>query len=372
MSNQAISEQLIEGSGRMRMQKLISVLVLLAISLLPIQDANAVNIAQFDGLFRTYTVLGSPKHVVVETAGKVWFTAPNADAIGLLSITEVTSQVAEYSTRYFPTGDGSKPYDLALHDGVIWFTLAGGDALGKLTIATETLTYYSLPPNSGPRGLAINTSDNTIWCVTNAGNTLIRFDPASETIEEFQYPVVNAGLEDLAFNGSGALWMTATARNEVRQFDLNTMAFQIPIPTGSSGGAPVTVVIDALNYPWVTFSSLGEIGRYAPGTLALWRRFAAPLNDGEPTGLHIEGDSFSQQIWYTLRAAGAVGYFHTRNSGQLMTPHLNFPLPGSNSAPWGITVGSGNVAWIADSGANQLVEWRPPYFEAIYLPAITR
>jgi len=366
-----LSKKVARWPGKLQTLTAALIFVLLTINLLPQQSANAETLSVSNGLFRSYAVLGSPKHVVVETPDRIWFTAPDADAIGLLTVIEVTDQVIEYHTRYFLTGAGSKPYDLVLHQGAIWFTLAGANALGKLVIATETLTQYPLSPGSEPRGIAVNPVDGTIWCVTRTGNALVKFDPIATTAEEFPYPVADAGLEDVTFGGDNVVWMTSTTRNEVRQFDLTTGQFQLAVPTGSDG-APISVVVDVLNYPWVTFSSTGDIGRYAPGTLALWRRFAAPMSAGQPAGLHIRGDSFSQQVWYTLTAGGAVGYFRTRNSGQLMTPHLNFPLPGRNSSPWGVTVSADGVVWIADSGANQLVEWLPPYYEPLYLPAIAR
>lgn len=353
-----------------RLALIVVVIALLAASL-PTTSAWAETTALTDGLFRTYAVVGSPKHVAVETPGRIWFTAPDADAIGLLSVVQISDQVVEYRTRYFLTGGGSKPYDLAIHNGEVWFTLTGSNELGRLTIATEAITRYALTAGSAPRGLAVRASDATLWFAAHGGNALGHFDPATQTLTDYPYPTANAGLEEVTFGNGGEVWVTATASNEVRQFDPVSETFQLAVPTGV-GGAPISIAVDVFNYPWVTFSETGDISRYAPGTLALWRRFAAPTSGGQPAGLHLQGDSFAQTIWYTLAAGGAAGYFQTRNSGQLLTPHINFPLPGPHSAPWGITVDANGTAWIADSGANQLVEWLPPYYKSLYLPALMR
>lgn len=349
----------------------VAIAIMLAAAQLPSTVAHAETATLSHDFFRSYAVLGSPKHVVVETPGRIWFTAPDIDAIGLLQITEISDRVVEYSTRYFLTGADSEPYDLLLHQGEIWFTMMGTSALGRLTIATEELTRYAVTPASAPRGLVLAPDASALWFVTHAGDTLGRFDLATTTLQEYPYPAAGAGLETLAFNTSNQIWLTATARNEVRLFDPATETFLQPVPAGTNG-APITVVVDAFNLPWVTFSQAGDISRYAPGTLALWRRYAAPLAGGQPAGLFLQGDTFSQSVWYTLSGAGAAGFFQVRATGQLQTPHINFPLPGPNSAPWGITVAANGVAWIADSGANQLVEWRPPYFSATFLPSIVQ
>lgn len=354
----------------LRLRVALLILAVVATSL-PVTSARAETSSLADGLFRTYAVLGNPKHVAVEAPGRIWFTAPSIDAVGVLTVVEINDRIVEYRTRYFFTVAGSKPYDLVVHNGVVWFTLSGTSELGRLLIATEELTHYPLALNSVPHGLALRENDATLWYAAQGGNALGRFDTATSLLTEFPYPKPNAGLEDIAFGAGNEVWVTATQGNEVRQFDAVAETFQLAVPTGV-GGAPISIAVDVFNFPWVTFAETGDISRYAPGTLALWRRFAAPLSAGQPAGIHIQGDSFSQRIWYTLSAAGAVGYFHTRNSGQLLTPHINFRLPGLNSAPWGITVDADGAAWIADSGANQLVEWLPPYFEPLYLPVIAR
>ena len=115
-----------------------------------------------------------------------------------------------------------------------------------------------------------------------------------------------------------------------------------------------------------------RLGRYAPGTLTLWRFYSLSWPDGDPTVLTLSTDGSSYSAWFTLANSNGVGYFTTRLNGSLSIPPMIVALPTANAKPWGITVDSEGHVWIAESGANKIAVWFPPYFFGVYLPFVSR
>jgi virginiamycin B lyase len=316
-----------------------------------------------------YAVAGAPKHIVVEAPGRSWFTMPDSDQIGRLV---VDSNGTAVSRDYFSTGAGSKPYDLTLKGTSLWLTLSGTGQIARFDIVAETFETFAVPTaNSEPAGIAVAAS-GLVWFVERAGNRLGRFDPKTNTFAEFEYPRANAKLEDLALDSAGNVWVVATGTNQATKFEVSTTRFLDPVPTGSNS-QPVSIVIDSGNLPWVTMGGTSQVGRYAPGTLALWRFYNVAWPSGaDPTLLTLSSDGSSYSVWFTLKNSSAVGYLTTELTGRLALGPFVTLLPTANAQPWGIaTDGEGHV-WIAESGANKIAVWKPPYFLRTYLPAIGR
>ncbi|MCP4419612.1 MAG: hypothetical protein GY805_23620, partial [Chloroflexi bacterium] len=84
---------------------------------------------------------GAPQNLVVESVGppaSIWFTMPDADAIGHLLVTDTV----DYTFTSFTLGTAnSEPYDLFYDsvNGRIWFTERARDFIGYLTIATGAI-----------------------------------------------------------------------------------------------------------------------------------------------------------------------------------------------------------------------------------------
>lgn len=342
-----------------------------------------------------YAVAGAPKNIVVEASGRIWFTMPASDQIGRLV---VDSNGTAVSRDYFSTGAGSKPYDLALKGTSLWLTLSGTGQIARFDIVAETLSTFTIPTaNSEPSGLAVAAkviymptvlsallpansepsgiavaANGLVWFVERAGNRLGRFDPKTSTFSEFDYPRANAKLEDLALDSAGNVWVVATGTNQATKFEVSSARFLDSVPTGSNS-QPVSIVIDSGNLPWVTMGGTSRVGRYAPGTLALWRFYNVAWPSGaDPTVLTLSSDGSRYSVWFTLKNSSAVGYLTTELTGRLALGPFVTLLPTTNAQPWGIaTDGEGHV-WIAESGTNKIAVWKPPYFLRSYFPVVGR
>ena len=313
-----------------------------------------------------YPIEVSPLNISVESAGHVWFTAPNSNLIGSLIVTSTT----EFRVQKFPVPTAaSKPYDLVYKNGIVWFTEQAGNRIGKLDVATGAIQEFVIPTaNSAPKGIGV-AADGTVWFVESNGNQLGRLDPSNGAFTEFLYATPNAQMEDLAIQADGNVWITAPALDRVIFFRILRGDFLI-VPTGTAS-KPLGIALDEQNQLWTAIQQPGAVGRYAPGTLALWRWFQSPTPNSKASGITVHTSDTHTSIWYTAPATNQVGIVELTPSASLLS-HLESPLPTAGGLPWGIATDDQANVWIAASGTNLIARWSVPYFTSTYLPIIVR
>lgn len=333
--------------------------------------ANAAPTLADDEILVEYPVPvanGEPRNIVVEAPGRVWFTLPGANAIGRLVVTTPT----DYAFTIFdvPTA-ASEPYDLAFDGTYIWFTEKAGNKIGRLRAANGNIVEYAVPTaNSMPTGIDV-APDGTVWFVQQSGNQIASFNPTNTQFDETAYTRAAGALEDVAVETNNRVWFTAPGVNRAVQFQASSSTF-VEVVVSDFGVAPypaATIAMGNDGFPWVAAATKDLIGRYAPGTLALWRWYAAPTAGAGTYGIDIDSIGNRQAVWYTARDAGRVGLLITRNTGQQIQM-IERPLSSPNSQPLGIAVDGDGHAWIAESGSNMIAEWRPPYFYFVHLPVV--
>lgn len=317
---------------------------------------------------------GSPFKIVVETSGppaSVWFTLPDANAIGHMTITDTTDFVFE--EHPIPTPN-SKPYDLA-YDGstYLWFTEQDGNKIGRLNISTHAIDEYNVPTaNSKPSGIDI-APNGRIWFLERDGNKLGQFNPSTgQFVAEYAYNRSNAQLEDIAVRSDTSIWFTSLTHNLVSEYRLSTGMF-IDVAVIFRPGNPTTPPGDIMfgnTLLWVSAPEEDWIGVHFPGTLTFWRPVSMLFSGGGPTGLAYSSPDSLMHIWFVETEGGRVGKFVTNSQG-VISYHWSEPLPTQNSQPRNIAVADNEHAWITEMGANKIAEWRPPTeFYKIYLPPI--
>jgi len=321
---------------------------------------------------------GSPLNIVIESPGRVWYTLPTINKIGLLVASSATaSNSTPFSIQYsIPTSD-SEPYDLAYANGFIWFTERQGNKIGRLEIATEQVDEFTIPTsNSSPRGIDIGPNGD-IWFTEYAANQIGRFDPVTMTFTEYPYisPSTDSssdatamGFEDIAVANTNILWVTASESDQVIYFDPDANIFY-SIPT-SPARNPTRVVLDNNGSPWITTASSNLIGYYIPGTLSYWYWFEAPNAEGLG-GIALRDRGGEQQVVFAESNSQRVGQFQLDFSDASITSG-SYSLSNDNSQPMGVAIDASGTIWIADSGTGRIVQWNSPYFSFVYLPIIDR
>ncbi|MFN8491943.1 MAG: hypothetical protein U0350_30360 [Caldilineaceae bacterium] len=319
------------------------------------------------GFMQSYTLPAAPLNIVVEAPGHVWFTLPDASAIGSLVVTPTVAFVSHAT----PTAN-STPYDLVYANQVIWFSERTANKIGRLNTQSGVIDEFAVPTaTSEPTGIAL-APDGAVWFVERAGNKVGRFDPGNNTFQEYAYTTANAQFEDIAVATNESVWVTAPNLDQVINVQLtNNQPKFVPIFT-TPQHHPTHVVMDNSSpnkLPWITSSASNLIGRYSPQTLALWRWYKIPVNNSSPVGLALQDNGSSWNFWFAENASGGVGQLTVKpDSTPIIT--RDQPLLVSNAQPWGIAVDSAGHVWVAGAGAKTITEWRPDYFYTLYLPTV--
>ncbi|GIK57952.1 MAG: hypothetical protein HND44_20095 [Chloroflexi bacterium] len=318
---------------------------------------------------------GHPFHIVVETVGppaRVWFTVPDANAIGRLVVTSTVDYV--FTTVTVPTAN-SEPYDL-VYDGsdTIWFTENAANKIGRLTLSTSSVLEYAIPTNnSAPTGIDLS-PDGRVWFLEQAANKLAVFNPNTTQFQEFPYELAGGQLEDIAVLDNTHIWLTAPGQNRVSEYRVDVDDFvNIPVISGPGGTLfPPANVVVGNGRTWISAPSQDWIGVYAPGTLSFWEWVNTWSTGGQPTGLAFSSPDSLSHLWYVETAGNHVGKFVTNPQGQL-SYYWATTLPTANSQPRNIAVASNQHAWITQTGAGKIAEWRPPTsFYRSFLPVVLR
>lgn len=314
---------------------------------------------------------GHPLNIVVEAPGRVWFTMPNANAIGSLVVTSTTDY--RFNQYIVPTPN-STPYDLAYDHGrdAIWFTEQSANKLGYLDPATGNIAEYPIDTEgSSPTGIAVD-PHGTVWLVEREGNQLAKFDPDGEIFSEFPYPWPGAAFEDIAVASTNRLWITAPGVMYVVRFDPDPGDFySVPVNRGP-GTEPFTalkLVVDEDRDPWVTAPDEDMIGLFDSGTMSLWRWYSLPGTNRGVTGLAHSKVGDLHHLWFTERSTGQVGLLVIDKTGSIVA-NRRHPLSSTNSMPMALAADANGQVWIAAFGSNLIAEWRSPYSRDVFLPLL--
>lgn len=349
--------------------------------------------ANYNGFQIEYHVPGAPRNVAVEAAGKLWFTAPDADGIGLVEVLSDLNAGApvRYRVTFYATGRGSTPYDLVYENGVLWFTLREAGQLGRMETATRVLTLYDLPsPDDRPTG--IDTGEGLVWFGT-VGGVMFSFDPATEAFKSYStwsnFPPSNPRIEDVEFLEIRSIWFSMPDGHAVgelnavgeRLFNSPTPAFR-PVGIARNGrqvwvaakGDPNAARIEeekqAAGDPTANpLPYYGKILRLVGETRGDWVEYFAPNPKGAPSGIVVVGGPKGPEVWFTDSIGGTASRLRFNTLLQLLDRETT-QLAASGAIPHGIIAGPDLHLWVADEGRGVIYELTPPYIFKQYLPIV--
>lgn len=128
--------------------------------------------------------------------GAMWFTEPEADAIGRITATVEIS--------HFKLPPGTHPMQIVTGpDGNLWFTQPRNGRIGRLTPSGK-LTQFQLGPGSAPQGIAAG-PDGNVWFVLTRADKIGRITPSGK-IRLYRLPKESRPRYIVA--GPGGLWFT--------------------------------------------------------------------------------------------------------------------------------------------------------------------
>ena len=324
-------------------------------------------------VFVQFGIAGKPTSLAIENTGRVWVTLPDINAIGVISVTEATSQtVTAYITHTISLAPGSQPYDLAFHAGEVWFTAYGGNSIGRLDPLTDSIQNYPIPEtDSGPTGIAI-AADGMVWFAQRTANRISQLDPVAGTFQSYLYTRPDAGLDEVVTVQPDSIWFTAPNVNRIVNFDPTKNLFN-SIPT-LPYTRPVGLAVEPGDEPWVSVTGGNAVGRYAPGTLAFWRW--TPLPTGSESGfgpqrIALTAGGAPWNLFYANGPAQNIGRVFV--GADTATGGIRqLPAPSAACTPLDVaTDGDGN-AWFTCGAANTVVLWRSPFSLDVFAPVVAR
>ncbi|MDT8305774.1 MAG: hypothetical protein RRC07_07545 [Anaerolineae bacterium] len=314
---------------------------------------------------------GAPEDIVAAGPGHVWFTLPESDQVG-----ELTVSPDSYDFNYYQLDPGSSPAGIAYANEAAWVTARGTNKLLRIKPG-DPVDEWPLPPGSSqPAGIAASPTGN-LWIAATGSNQVLRFEPSSGTFEAYDYTTDNAGITDIAvYNDEETVYFTAENLDMVvllTPWRYPTSAFTplllIDGYTGTIIGRPGQLAVSSAGRLWVVAVERDWLGYFAPGTTQIWRWVEVVPTGTELFGLALSAMGSKDFVWFTLPEAGSVGVQERNAQGALLTRYYHIPTAGS--VPRSIAVDSTNHAWIAVAGSNLIAEWIPPYSQLISLPLIS-
>jgi virginiamycin B lyase len=323
-----------------------------------------------------------PGAIAVEAPGRVWFTMPGTDQIGRL----VVDSGGSHDFDFFDLDEGSDPYGIVYDGQYIWFTAMGGNYLGRLDPAAPagaTPDKYPAPtPESWPADIDV-APNGQLWLTEMNASQLALFDPQiGDFVDE--YPYTRNGnpttLDKIFVINVDAILFTVPDQDQVVEFTPSKAnipgitpftVYPVSDPSDFSTYSPADVTVNEKGYIWITVPGANALALFSALTQQQWAFSTIPTPNAYPTAITASVEDNYSIIWFVERDSGQVGQLVRTLSGKTIgfREHL---LPTAESQPSGIAVDSAGHAWISEAGADQIAEWRPPYFNHSYLSVLTR
>jgi streptogramin lyase len=319
------------------------------------------------GILSRYPLSAAPFDIAVESSSRVWFTLPEANAIGSLELTGTEPVYREYP---LPAAD-SEPYRLVVAAGQVWFTQRQGNRIGRLTIADGSLVEYPVPTAaSQPTGIDV-APDGRVWFAESAGNQLAVLTPATGTIVERPTGRTNTQLDRVNAQSAGVVWATAPGINLLFGYRLANADFisvSLEDTTGAQGSLR-GLAVSNIGVPWVSTRNIAKVGSYLYGTLAIWLWYRYSPTTADLVDL-VWADVAGAPVFWGVDAARKE---LVQIDAETLGVRHRMPVGGNASQLSELAFDpTGGVAWVADPGTSSLYSWQAPYSLKTYLPVIDR
>jgi virginiamycin B lyase len=290
--------------------------------------------------------------------GRLWITERDGDRIARFDL--ATELWQEYD---LPAAGGARePWGLALDAaGNVWFAETAADQIGKLDPATGMVTEYGgLAAGSRPWGVAV--SNGVVWFTERAAAQIGRLDPASGQVLEYALPSTGAYPGGIAVYGD-YVWFAETGVDLLGMFQISKEVFRefhTTLPYEEPLLAPEDVTVISGGNPWLTNTGGNGIALFRFSTLQSFYTLEVPTPNSEPYGIAADG---TKAIWFTERVGNKVG----RYGPQDVIVEYALPTPGSQ--PTDVVADGEGCAWYAAPGSDRIGRICPEY---TYLPLVLR
>jgi virginiamycin B lyase len=333
--------------------------------------------AQASGLssLTDFSVPGAdPWGTAFDSSGRVWVAMPGCDPAPSCPSSTPPGKLALFdpagnswvSIVSLPAGYGQPLFVQVDKTGRIWFTMPVTNSIGVYDPASGTVTQWAVPTaGAGPWDLAID-STGKIWFTEHYANKIGSFDPVSGTFTEIATPATNSNPYGITVDSSGNVWFTENtdAVAQIGEYTNGGTLNEYKIRNTQTSGTGLTPHLITIapngniwwSEGWVSAIATLNVAAAQPGT-----------NDGvteypytpscSTCGSHTSGISADSQgnIWLDDSLQNTFGSFPM---GGGTFSFYNAPTSAGHPHD-GLNVDTLNRVWFDEEFANKLAEAVP-------------
>lgn len=242
--------------------------------------------------------------LAVDKKGRIWFPAPNNNALEMYNTTYHT-----FHKWKVPTPN-AQPWDVTIdHHGKVWFTEHNSNKIGRFDPATHTFTEITTPAsNSMPYGITVDANNNIWFTENNSSVALIgEYTSAGQLLEYKIRNTAESGLTPhlITVDHSGNIWWSegfeaAIAELNVAQAVPGTnqgvSEYFYPLMCGTCGAHTSGISVDSNGNIWFDDSLQSIFGSFPASGTGSFSLYNTPTSNSHPhDGLNIDGQN---RIWF--------------------------------------------------------------------------
>jgi virginiamycin B lyase len=222
--------------------------------------------------------------------------------------------VIEFAIAYPETKHPSSAHHGSTHEithhrngsDVLWVTGQKYDTLVKLGTDGRT-SLYSMPPGSGPHGMAFDAAGR-LWLTLEFAGKIARLDENGNIVDEYNVCLngnpseINTRPHGLGIGGDGeTIWFTGKATGTVGKIAPDGKVQHFALPT--AGSVPIYIRNGPDHNMWATELVGNAIARVTPGGDVT----EFPIRTSNSRPIAIVPEPGGKAMWFTEEAGNKVG-----------------------------------------------------------------
>ncbi len=299
----------------------------------------------------------------IDSQGHVWVAVPNCDFAPQCSstfpgkIAQFNPTTKSWGTTYsLPQGYG-QPIFLAFDpQGKLWFTMPMSNSIGVLNLTNATTQQFAVPTSSsGPWGIAVD-AKGTVWFTEHYTNKIGSYNPTTGKFLEIATKTSNSLPYGITVDASGNVWFTENNPSvpAIAEYTTGGSLHEFPMTPNGSSLTPHLITVDTNGNIWCSDGFVGAVSELKvasanPGTNNGITQYSYhPSGSAHTSGIAVDS---SGNIWFDDSLGNIYGSFPESTTGTFSI----YNAPSTNSHPHdGLNVDKNNNIWFDEEFANKL------------------
>lgn len=290
--------------------------------------------------------LSSAQSMAIDSTGRLWFTEKVGKKLAMYD-----PEKKEFSTHSLPSSWGKMGFSNIVigPEDDIWFTatrwVEGAEEphiIGRFTPADGYFTKYAIPHNSVPEELFVD-AKGAIWFTASNKNNLYRVDPKTFSLKGYPIPTANSNPKSLAADQKGHIWFSESTVNKIGEFIPEQGVFyEHELLTQFAN--PGEISIDKQGRIWFVEVTANRIGVFSPD-LKRFDEVIIPTPGSSPVAL-VNDDNGN--VWFLEYKGNKVGAFNSEKA----TFH-EYDIPSYGSLPANMVIDrKRSLIWFTQSATE--------------------